>query len=30
MGLASVYRDAGFVEVGWASKTRLIMQLSID
>ena len=30
MGIASVYRDAGFVEVGRASETQLIMRCIID
>ena len=30
MGIASVYRDAGFVEVDRASETQLIMRLIID
>lgn len=29
MGIASVYRDAGFVEVGRASETQLIMRYTI-
>ncbi len=30
MGLASVYRDAGFVEIGRASETQLIMRYTTD